>query len=425
MSPTAVHNEQTPPANKPPMRLGRVEFVILMAFIQALQALSVDSMLPALGTIANDLGQHDANQRQLVVGVFLIASGVGCLLPGALADRFGRRPIMLGCVGLYVVCTLACAFVQDFNQLLVLRALLGLVCAGMMVLPAAIIRDLHSGDAMARLQSMVMMVFMVVPMIAPSMGQAVLLVASWRWIFGAMALMGLAVLVWGGFRLPETMRPEHRQPIDLVQVATSLAQVAAHRGALGYVVGAALMQGALLGYINSSQQLVAEHFGAGDRFPLVFAAMAASMAATNFINSRIVERFGARRVGHTAIFVYIAAALVHLAMASSGHESLWMFLPVMALSLCLTGFIGSNFSSIALQPFARQAGAAASVQSFLRMLTAAVLGSIIGHAYDGTARPLSVAMLMAGTACLLCVLFSENGKLFRRLHPPGTPRPIA
>ncbi|RVU07896.1 MFS transporter [Novosphingobium umbonatum] len=417
----------SPSAPKPSRQrqIGGLEFILLMGLLQALQALAVDSMLPALGTMAVDLGARDPNQRQLVVGIFLICSGLGCLLPGTLADRYGRRPVLITCLTSYILCSTACALVTNFDQLLVLRAILGVACAGLMVLPAAIIRDRHEGDAMARLQSTVGIVFMVVPMIAPSVGQAVLLVASWRWIFGVMALLGSLILFWMATRLPETLRPEFKQPIAPRKLAMTMGAIITTRSAAGYVLGMALIQGAMFGYINSSQQLVAEHFGAGARFPLIFAGMAACMACSNFTNSRIVEKFGARRVSHTALLIYIGTSALQFYIASQPNETLWEFVPMMTVNMCLLGFLGSNFTSIALQPFARSAGAAASAQSFIRMVLASCLGSMVGQAFDGTARPLAFALMVAGLGCLVLVLFSEKGRLFRRLLPPGTPRPIA
>ena len=389
-----------------------------MAMLQALQALAIDGMLPALGVMSHDLGVSDPNQRQLVVGIFLIFAGLGALFPGLLADRFGRRPVLLLCLGGYIGITAACALVTNFTLLLVLRAALGVASAGLSVLPSAIIRDRYEGDRMARLQSMVGMVFMVVPMIAPTMGQAVLLVAGWRWIFGVMALLGLAVTLWTWARLPETMRPEHRQSIQLRPVIRNMGIIITNRAAFGYVFGMALIQGALFGYINSSQQLVAEHFGAGARFPLIFGGMALIMACTSFTNSRIVVRFGARRVSHSALLIYIAASLTQLALASTGGETLWAFVPAMTVNMCLMGFIGSNFGSISLQPFAANAGSAASAQAFIRMVLASSLGSLVGQAYDGSARPLAMALVTAGIVALGLVLYTEDGRLFRRLNPP-------
>jgi DHA1 family bicyclomycin/chloramphenicol resistance-like MFS transporter len=407
------------PLSPPAWTLGPREFVGLMAMLQALQALAIDSMLPALARISHDLGATSDNQRQLVVGLFLIFAGIGSLVPGTLADRYGRRPIVMGCVAGYVVLTIAAALVTSFDALLVTRALLGLASAGLTVLPPAIIRDRYEGDRMARLQSSISMVFMIVPMIAPTLGQGVLLVAGWRWIFGMMAALGCVVLAWTWLRLPETLHPGHRQMIHPAAIAHSMRRIVTTRSAIGYVLGMALVQGALFGYINSAQQLVAEHFGAGTRFPAIFGGMALAMATTAFINSRIVERFGARRVSQSALIAYIVFSLIQVALASSGHETLWTFIPIMTANLCLVGFVGANFNSIAMQPFAKGAGAAASAQAFIRMVLASVLGSLIGQAYDGSARPLAMALLGAGCATLALVLFSERGRLFRRLHPPA------
>jgi DHA1 family bicyclomycin/chloramphenicol resistance-like MFS transporter len=400
--------------------LSETEFVGLMAAIQALQALAIDVMLPALGAISHDLGVTDANERQLVIGIFLICSGVGSLFPGALGDRFGRRPVVLTCLGAFVAISLASALVTDFTTLLILRGLLGLFTAGMMVMPMAIIRDRFSGDRMARVQSLISMTFMVVPMFAPTVGQSVLLIAGWRWIFGVMALLASGVAFWTWLRLPETLHAEYRQQIQPRTILTNMLGALRNRAALGYFLGVSVIQGALFGYLNSSQQLVAEHFGAGTLFPLIFGGMALVMSATNFVNSRIVERFGARRVSHTAAIVFILIAGLHLTLAIGG-ESLWVFVPLMTISMCLMSFIGANFASIALQPFARTAGAAASVMAFVRLLLGALLGTLVGQAYDGTARPLLAAMTVAGLLALSLVLYSERGVLFRRLNPPSRP----
>lgn len=405
-----------PPQADAPSKMGNREFVVLMAFLQALQALAIDAMLPALGVLSRDLGVTDPNERQLVVGVFLICTGVASLFPGALADRYGRRPVLFACLGGFIAMNFAAALAPTFLILLVCRGLAGAFAAGLMVLTGAIIRDRFEGDSMARTQSLVSMVFMVVPMAAPSLGQGILAIAGWRWIFGMMGGLGAMVAVWAWLRIPETLHPEYRQPIRLGAIATNMRIVFMTRSAFGYVIGMALVQGALFGYINSSQQLVAEHFGAGSNFPLIFGAMAVGMAIASLTNSRIVERFGTRRVSHTALLAYVVFGALQLWFATRPGETIWQFVPLMTLNLCVMAFIGSNFQAIALQPFARVAGAAASVQAFTRVMIGSLLGALIGQAYDGTARPLAMALLTAGLGALVLVLFSEHGKLFRRLH---------
>ena len=412
------------PTEKPfPLREG--ELVVLLAATQALQALAIDAMLPGIGTIARDLHATDPNQRQYIVGIFLLGCGVGALIPGTLADRFGRRPILLASLACYVVMALACAMVTEFNTMLVFRFIQAVGSGGLAVLPSAIIRDRFEGDKMARLQSLVMVIFMIVPMIAPTLGQGVLTLAGWRAIFWVTAGLGVMVSAWVYLRLPETMHPEFRQKIDLRTIGRNMVTTLTTRASIGYVIGSALILGAMWGYIQSSQQLIGEHFGAGSRFPLFFGGMAMFMAFANFGNSRIVERFGARRVSHAAVFGFIAVAALQLYLATRANQTLWQFVPVMTANMALMSFIGANFASIAIQPFARIAGAAASVQAFLRMVTASVLGALIGQSYDGSATPFAAALLAAGLGCLALILFSERGQLFRRVYPRGAVRPGA
>lgn len=404
--------------------MGERETIAMMALVMALQALAVDAMLPALGDIASDLGATDPNRRQLVVGAFLLASGFASLVPGSLADRFGRRPVLLGCFAIYVVFSLACALVTSFDSLLAMRVAQAVGCGGLVVLPGAIIRDRFSGDQMARQMSIISVVFLVVPMLAPSIGQIVLLFAGWRWIFVFLAVMAMGMAAWVFIRLPETLHPEYRQAIRPMTIARNMTEAATNRSAIGYVLGGALTFGAMIGYVNSSQQLVGEHFGAGELFPVLFGFSALMMAFANFSNSRIVERFGARRVSHTAVIAFIAVSALQTWFSSRDDETLWQFMPLMITNMILIGFIGANFGSIALQPFERTAGSANSVHAFLRVVIGSVIGIAVGQAYDGSAHPLALALLSAGILSLLLVLYSEKGKLFRRLHPPGTPRPI-
>lgn len=411
-------------ARRPARSMGERETIAMMALVMALQALAVDAMLPALGDIAHDLDVTDPNRRQLVVGSFLLASGFASLVPGSLADRYGRRPVLLTCIAIYVVFSLACALVTSFDALLAMRVAQAMGCGGLAVLPGAIIRDRFAGDQMAKQMSIISVVFLVVPMLAPSIGQVVLLFAGWRWIFVFLAVMAVGMGAWVFIRLPETMHPEYRQPIRPMSIAINMAAAATNRSAIGYVLGGALTFGAMIGYVNSSQQLVGEHFGAGTMFPVLFGFSALMMAAANFSNSRIVERFGARRVSHTAVIVFIFVSGLQTWFSSHPEQTLWQFMPLMITNMILIGFIGANFGSIALQPFERTAGTANSMHAFLRMVIGSVIGIVVGQAYDGTAHPLALALLMSGILSLLLVLFSEKGKLFRRLHPPGTPRPI-
>ena len=309
--------------------------------------------------------------------------------------------------------------VTDFDTLVPMRAMQGFGSASLTVLPATIVRDRVGGDRMAKLMSLIMMTFMVVPLLAPAIGQAILVFAGWRVIFDAMAVACFLVSIWVWLRLPESLHPEDRQPLEIRTIAVNMVRGVSERSAVGYIIGSALVFGALFGFLNSSQQLIGETFGAGEDFALVFGAMVIGLVVANFTNSLIVERFGARRVSHAALLAIIVVSGVQVWSASQPDQTLWQFVPLMSINLALLGFIGANFGSIALQPFKHIAGAASSGQMFLRMVTGAVLGGAIGQAFDGTARPIAISLLVCGILALVMVLWSEKGKLFRRVNAPG------
>mgnify|MGYP002654499316 FL=1 len=383
----------------------------MMAMLMALNAFGIDAILPALDALASDLSVS-GNDRQFVIGVYLLTGGIGALVPGVLADRFGRRPILLGAVAAYIALAILSALAITYDALIAVRAAQGFFAAGIIALPPAIIRDRVGGDKMARMMSLIFVIFLMVPAVAPSIGEAILQVGSWRAIFAVSAVLGVMMGLWVFVRLPESLTEDNRQPILPRTIAANMVKAVTLPSITGYVIGSALVFGALFGFINSSQQLITETFGAGDIFPIVFAICAGSMAVASWSNSRIVERFGARRVSHTALFAFIVVSAVQVMFAFQTDEQLWHFVPLMAINMALLGFIGSNFGAIAMNPFFNIAGAASSVHGFVRMTTAALLGGAIGYAFDGTARPLALALLASGLACLVLVLWSEKGKLF-------------
>ena len=401
--------------------IGQRELVVLIALLMSLNALAIDAMLPALDEIAHEFGVAAGNERQLIVSVYLLANGIGALVPGSFADRFGRKPVIMIALASYAAFSIVNALVNDFALMLWARALQGLLCGGLMVAPIALIRDRYEGDKMARTMSLVSAVFIIMPVIAPSLGQGVMLFAGWRWIFVLLAVLAGVTALWAWLRLPETLREENRQTIDVPVILRNMKIALFTRASIGYVLGTALLIGAVFGYVNSAQQLIGEHFNTGEWFPIVFGGTAAMMAVSNIVNSRIVERFGARRVSHAGVLVFIVVSAVQVWASIYREGSLAWFLPLMATNLGLLGFLGANFGSIAMQPFAQIAGAASSVQTFFRMFGAAVVGLIIGQAYDGTAHPFAIALLVCSVLALVFVLYSEKGRLFRRLNQPHRP----
>lgn len=394
-----------------------VELIIMLAGLMALNAMAIDTMLPALDAMARDLGVAGSNRIQLIIGTYLIGMGVGSLIHGPLSDRFGRRSMLLWTLLGYVACALGCALARDFTALLVWRLISGLLAAGLGVIAIAIVRDRMAGDQMARTTSLIFMIFMIVPVIAPSIGMGVLLVGSWRSIFLLLTILGAAMALWLWLRLDETLDPADKAAIDPVSIARNWMQVVRHRTTIGYMAGGALIQGALYGFLTSAAQLFSTAFGSAAAIPWAFAAVATTMACSNFLNSRIVMRFGARRIAHGATMLFILLGLIQIIIAPHVvAQPFWLLVPL-ALNMAMVGLIGSNFGAIAMTPFGHIAGTAASFQQASRTIVAALLGSAIGQQFDGTSRPMAWAFFLCGAGCLLLVWWAERGRLFTR---PGT-----
>ncbi|MBA4307426.1 MAG: Bcr/CflA family drug resistance efflux transporter [Sphingopyxis sp.] len=397
--------------------LGDKELTVMMASLMALNALAIDSMLPAFPAIVGNLSLANPNSIQYIISIFLAGTGVGALIHGPLSDRYGRKPILLIATVGAALFSLACSLSTSFEMLLAMRFCHGLMAAAMGVLVISVIRDQFEGDAMARRMSTIFLIFMIVPIIAPTIGQFVLLFAGWRTIFDLMAFMALMAAGWVYYRLPETLHPENVIPIEPHALAKAWTKVITNRNAAGYMIGAGIVQGALFGYLNSSPQLFDEVFNAANFFTIGFAIVALGIAASNFTNSKIVERFGARRVSQTALISFIILGSLQVAAAEFAPTSLPLFLTLLTANMAMVGFIGSNFSSIAMTPFGDVAGAASSFQSFVKTLLAAGIGAAIGQKFDGSVLPVAGGFLVCGLVALALVLWCEKGQLFTR---PGT-----
>ena len=290
--------------------MGFKEFVALMAALMAVNALSIDAMLPVLPQMAEGLGISSENEQQWIVTSYLLGFGGAQLLYGPVADRFGRRFILLAGLGIYAVFTIVAAFATSLDVMIAARVLEGAGAAATRVLAVTIIRDCYSGRRMARVMSLTFIVFLAAPVIAPTIGQAIALVAPWHWIFGALAAFGLAVAAWVGLRLPKSLHPGDRRAISWASITQALRLVFFNRVALGYMLASTAMLGALFGFINSAQQVFAEALDAPELFTTVFAVAAGCMALASFLNSRIVEKVGMRRVSHAALLGFIAFVLL-------------------------------------------------------------------------------------------------------------------
>jgi len=397
------------------------EFVILMAALMAVNALGIDSMLPGLPAIARSIGIDEENQRQWIISCYMLGFGGMQIVYGPLADRFGRRPVMIAGLLLYTATSLVASFASTFATMIVARTLQGMAAASARVIPISIIRDCYSGRHMARIMSLTVIVFLAAPILAPSVGKMILLFAPWPAIFHALALFAAMLAVWCGLRLGETLHPEYRRNINVREILLAVRMVVTDRSSIGYTLGQTMTFGAMIGFVTSAQQLFTEVFNAAEAFPIYFAVIAGSMGVAAFVNSRIVLRFGSRWISHTALIGYIVTGAVHLLFITIFGDSLLSFMLFQFVLMFFSGLIGSNFSAMAMEPMEAIAGTASSVQGTIATLIATVIGIIIGQSFDGTAVPIVTGFCLCGVGALIAALFAEGGKLFQPHHAEPAP----
>lgn len=392
--------------------LSRPEFIALMAALMALNALAIDVMLPALPYMGEALGVANENERQFVVSSYMLGMGIAVLAFGPLTDRFGRRAPMLWGVGLYIVAAVAAAFVQDFTLLLVLRFIQGMGAASVRVITTAVVRDRYSGREMAEVMSLTFMVFMAIPIIAPGIGQILLLTGPWQTIFLFMGLLAAAFWLWTFFRLPETLTDDQRRPLSIGGVFEGFRIVFTNRVAFFYGLAGMFLFGALFGFITSAQQIYVDIYGLGVYFPVAFAAVAGLMAISSFTNSRVVRRFGMRRLSHGAMLVFTGGSAIWLTLAMLDMLPLWLFFTLLATIMFCFGWAASNMNSLSMEPLGKVAGTAAAVFGFIQTVGGALIGSYTGQMFDGTVVPVATGYFTMGVLTLICILIAEKGRLF-------------
>jgi MFS transporter, DHA1 family, multidrug resistance protein len=401
--------------------IGFLEFVILAAATMSTQAIAIDAMLPAFPTIVSVLNVGDPNRGQWIVTAYMTGMGLGQLFWGMLSDRFGRRPILLGGLTLYVIAALLCSLSGTFEALLAWRFVHGLAAACVTV-TRSVVRDLYSGRQMARVMSLTFVVFLTVPILAPSLGQLILLIAPWRYIFVVFALFAAMVAAWGYLRLPETLHPEYRMTLTRKHVLNAAKLVLGTRTSIFYTLAMMVMFGTIMAYVGMVAQIFSEVFHRPKLMPSMFALCAIFMGMAAYLNSRIVERLGMRLISHTALLLFIAVTGLHVLVAALGLERIWTFVVLQSLTMATFSLSVSNFGAMAMEPMGSIAGIAASLQGFISTFSGALVGILIGEQFNGTTVPLAAGALCCGFISLGFVLLAERGRLFRAHHSSSDPK---
>ena len=388
--------------NKNRKALSRAEFIILMSAIVAVDALAIDSILPALLFISNDFNVTAGNDRQYIVTSIFVGYAIGVLIYGIASDSFGRKPPIYIGFGIFIIGTLTAIFATSFEMLITGRLLQGLGAAGPQIIPTAITRDLYKGRGMAEIMSLIMMVFMVVPALAPLVGQGVLMLSNWQGIFVMLGVYAMLALVWFSIRLPETLPPEKRVPFSLRQVLSSIRVVMHNKRTMKYTLAEGFAFAAILAYLSTAQQIFQEHYELGERFPFYFSALALVMMLASFMNSKLVERLGMRLLVMVGAGILFVASNIYLLIILLNDHTvpLWSFMLYAGLAYFCLGILFGNMHSLAMEEVGDVAGVAASVIGSLSTLIATAIAALIGSFYNNTITP-----IVLGFAVLMLPIF--------------------
>ena len=389
---------------------GLVEFVALVALLSSLMALAIDAMLPALPVIGHDLGVSNPNTPQLIISTVFLGMLIGQVLFGPLSDSVGRKPLIYWGLGLFMLGSLVSMFSQSFGMMLFGRVLQGIGVAAPRVVTMALVRDCYSGREMAQIMSFTMIVFIMVPAIAPSLGQGILWVADWRMIFGSFIFLSAPMLIWFWLRMPETWPPEKRRAFTWQEQWTATKIVCSNRLVMGYSIVTGLVFAAFLGYLNSVQQILQEQYGLGEQFPLYFAALALSIGGASIVNAKLVMKLGMRLLSAHALQIVSALSAVFLVIVllQQGQPPLWLFMLYCLIAFFSVGLLFGNLNALAMETIGDYAGIGASIIGVLSSAVAIPLGVVIGQAYNNTVIPIVLGFLILTVLALFLQRWTER-----------------
>ncbi|MDH2436190.1 multidrug effflux MFS transporter [Pokkaliibacter sp. MBI-7] len=400
---------QRPPVT-PALRLP--EFVALFAVMMSLTAMSIDAMLPALPAIGHSLGVEDSKDTQLIISLFILGMGCGEIFFGPLSDAIGRKKAIYIGIGIYCVGAVLALTATSIEQLLLGRIVQGIGVSGPKIASRALIRDQFEGNAMARIMSFIMMVFILTPMIAPAVGQFILLFGEWRSIFLVYLVAAVLAVTWMGIRQPETLLPEHRIPISLRNLYQSARLIISHPKVMAYTLTAGLIFGTLLSYVSTTQSMFQDLYQAGARFPLYFAILALGAGLASMVNGRLVMRLGMQRLTLCALsgILVVGSAFLLLTWYYQGIPPLWMFMSCCFLLFFCHGMLFGNINAMGMQYLGRVAGIGSSLMSSISSWTAVLVAIPIGRMYDHSVTHIPIAYLASGLLALLLVLAARSSR---------------
>ena len=390
--------------------IGQVELIALLSMTMAIGAIGIDLMLPAFPLMREEFGLGaDSNEIAATVTAYILGFSAGALFFGPLSDRFGRKPALYLGFGVYAVGALASVVAPTLGLLIGARVVWGFGAAAARTIALSVIRDIHAGDRMTRIMSFVFAVFILVPIVAPALGAAVISIGPWQLVFWTAALFALLIAIWT-MRLPETLDPANRIRLGPADLGRAALTVFTTRQTFGHMMAFTVSFGAFVSYLASSQLIVEDVLGRGDQFPIIFGGISAVVGAAIFLNGSIVERFGTVRVVRFAALAYVvgSAAFLILSLSTGGRPGLWPFIVSMSIVLAMHAMVIPNSNSRAMDPMGAIAGTASAVIGAVTGAVGALLGAIIDGFYNGTVTPLAIGFVLSSILALSLVTWAER-----------------
>lgn len=394
-----------------PSRISSREFILLIALLMSVVAISIDALLPALGFISKDIHLDHPNQAQYVISVLFFGMAIGQLICGPLSDATGRKKILYAGIVLILVGSAICFYAQDINTLLIGRFIQGLGVAGPYVSAISIVRDKYAGNEMARIMSLVMLIFIMVPALAPSLGQAVLLVSSWRYIFILYIVYALIIGLWIYIRLEETLPREYRIPFTTTGFIEGFKEVISNYSTMSYTLCMGLFFGSFVGYLNSSQQIFQELFNTGKLFTVYFGVLALLFGVASLVNARFVQKWGMEYLCNRAVWGIILSSGIFLAIQTITNVNLWMFLAYAAVLFFAFGLVFGNINAMAMEPMGHVAGIASAIIGAASSIMSMIIGTVIGQMYNNTLIPVTGGFLILGVIALVILSLAQSRKV--------------
>ena len=402
---TTLKGETTRPA------ISQLEFTILVALMMSIVAISIDALLPALGIVSRDIHTAFANQAQYIISALFLGMAIGQLICGPLSDASGRKKVLYMGISLFLVGSLVCFFAQDINTMLVGRFLQGLGVSGPYVSAISIVRDKYVGRDMAKIMSLVMLIFIMVPAIAPSLGQAILLIASWRYIFVLYVIYSVAIGLWILLRLEETLPKENRIAFSARGFIDGFKEVISNRTTMGYTLCMGLFFGSFVGYLNSSQQIFQVQFGTGKMFTVYFGILALVFGGASLLNSTMVQKWGMHHISSRAVWGIILSSGIFLGLHTLTDISLWMFMIYAAILFFCFALVFGNVNTMAMEPMGHVAGIASAIIGSVSSILSMSIGTFIGQQYNNTLIPISAGFFSMSIIASVIMHLVERKKI--------------